>query len=403
MQRQRVVITGIGPVTAVGSGREAFADALRGATPAVGVVSLFPTDAFTHDTAAEIRDFNVEDYLESEKAYLDRSSEFALAAMALALEDADMDVGSIDRHGAALLFGSAYAGMNTMKLFYADVIDKGPRHAKPFLFPHTYSNTAISLLAIEYGLDGYHLNFASGMVSGALAVLEAYDLVSSGRCAVAFAGSSEALSEPVFGACAQAGLLANGPCRPFDIKHDGFVPGEGAAVLVIESLEHARDRGAHVMVEILGGGSASAARDGNGQLLLEDAVRRSVRTALASLPTATAGVDYVCAHANGSPAQDTLEAQAIASECSSARPAVSSIKSLIGETWGASGALQVSAAAAAISTDHVPATRGLTQPEADTGLDFVMEPGRDTPLHTALANSIDPGGGVVALALGDTA
>ena len=249
MSDRRTVITGVGPVSAIGTGRDAFFEAVKEHTVGIGAVSLFEVP----DTVAgEITDFDVEDYLESPKAYLDRSSQFAFAAMSLAMEDAGLDQEDIDGERTGLVIGSAYGSLGTMELFFRDVLDKGPRFAKPFLFPHTYSNTAISLLAIEYGLTGPHLNFAAGYISAANAIVAARDLIQSGRADLVFAGGYESLSEALLKAYALEDSPGPG---------DGIAVGEGAGIVVLEELKHATAREAHVYAEIVGAALGSGPLD----------------------------------------------------------------------------------------------------------------------------------------------
>jgi len=172
MRENRVVITGVGPVSAIGIGREQFFAGLREGRSGIAPIASFDTTPYRSKLAAEIAHFDVKEYLESEKAYLDRASELAFAGMSLALEDADLDARKLDSGGTALLLGSAFGNLGTLGVFFDDFVKKGPRLVKPILFPHTYSNTTISLLAIEYGLTGYHVNFSAGAVSAGAAILE---------------------------------------------------------------------------------------------------------------------------------------------------------------------------------------------------------------------------------------
>ena len=166
--KKRTVITGVGPVSAVGIGREEFFAGVSGGES--GIHSLPADDEHAGRLAATIDEFQVEDYLSSPKAYLDRASELAIAATSLAIADSGVNVQELGTESKGLILGSGWGSLGTMSLFYGDVEKKGPRLAKPFLFPHTYSNTAISIISIEYNLDGHHLNFASGSVSSSCAI-----------------------------------------------------------------------------------------------------------------------------------------------------------------------------------------------------------------------------------------
>ena len=404
MSDRRVAVTGVGPVSAIGIGKEAFFAALGGGESGIDAITAFDTEGYPSHLAAEVLDFDVEEYLESQKTYLDRASELALAAVGLALEDADLDLRGDDaeREGCDLLLGSAYGSLETMALFFEDFVRKGARFVKPFLFPHTYSNTAISLAAIEYGLNGYQLNFSAGCVSASHALLEAYDRIRTGRSQRALAGGYESLNEVLFAGLSRLNLLSpcNGGeevCAPFDRDRNGFVLGEGSAVLVLEDLERALARKAHVYGEIKGAGAFSdSVSDGAGA-----AVTSAMQAAVDTLPPDDRHVDIVSANANGSDLLDRREARGIAAfiKTSGATPLVSSIKSMVGETLGASGALQMVAAVAALENGGVPPTVNLRTPERDLGLNLLSNGTLEKSVNRVLTNAVDPGGSVVSFAL----
>jgi len=279
MSERRVAITGAGPVSAIGTGREMFFAALADGESGVAPLTLFDVEGVT---AAEIADFNVEDYLETPKTYLDRSSEFAFAAASLAIEDAGLDVDNIDRPRTGLTLGSAYGSLGTMELFFRDVLDKGPKFAKPFLFPHTYPNTAISLLAIEYGLTGPHLNFAAGHVSAANAVIAGYDMIRAGQADMVLAGGYESLSEALL----KAYTLADAPD-----PGDGIAIGEGAGIVVLEELEHANAREVHIYAELAGAALGSRA----GEMKPGQAVTIDVRRMIGETMGAGAALHVIAA------------------------------------------------------------------------------------------------------------
>jgi 3-oxoacyl-[acyl-carrier-protein] synthase II len=374
----RVVITGVGPVSAIGIGREAFAAGLGRGQRGVGPITAFPTDRLAVKQAAEVRGFDVRDYLETEKPYLDRASQFAFAAMSLALEDADLDLKRMDRASIGLLLGSAMGCSGSAQLFFSDFLEKGPRFVKPILFPHTYANTTISLLAIDYGLEGYHLAFASGASSAAGALAQAYDLIRTGRLPMAIAGGVEALS-PVW----LRGYEQSARTSP--------APGEGAGILVLEDAERARQRGARIHGEIIGTGmtggdiagamrlacgnlnvqTVSAATPGGELDAREIAAIRLLRTDRPQMGEASSGAGVT------PPRQDRpgvrpapVDPGTMFSRESAETVSVTCLKPLLGETLGADAALRTIAALCG------------AQPAV------------------TLVNSIDPGGNVVCLALG---
>jgi 3-oxoacyl-[acyl-carrier-protein] synthase II len=394
----------VGPVSAIGIGREAFFAGLREARSGITEITSFDTTKYKSKQAAGISHFDVKDYLESEKTYLDRSSEFAFAGMSLALEDADLDVKKLDSSETALLLGSAFGNLITAGVFFDDFLKKGPRLVKPILFPHTYSNTTISLLAIEYGLSGYHVSFASGAVSASCAILEGYDLIRLGRAKIALAGGFESLGEILFSGFHHQGWIspqgnARETCAPFDRSRNGFILGEGCGILVLEELESAQARGATIYGEIMGAGMVSDSsinQEGGGAWIVE-----AMKRALKDLPFDEQNLDYISASANGSPFMDRNEGKAIATllDTHTDDIPVSSIKPMLGETLGASGALQMIAALATFEDAVIPPTLNLEKPDDEIALQLVRGNGRKGDVHRALLNTLDPGGSMVSFAI----
>jgi len=389
MSDGRVVITGVGQLSAVGIGKQAFYDALRS-----GQSSIVRGEG---QPVAEVEDFDVEEFLDNPKTYLDRSAEFAFAAMSLAIEDAGLDMAELDGSRTGLILGSAGGSLETASVFFEDFLERGPRLVKPLLFPHTYANTPISLLAIDYELNGLHINLSSGAVSTALAILEAYDYIRSGHARVVFAGGYEVLSEVRREQCRLEDRAAGKKVGvPFDRLCGGAVPGEAAGMLVIEAHEHAAARGAVVLAEIGGGSmtsdsSVACDKDGSGAGIAH-AMRTAVGTGAGTVP------DCVLANANGSAILDRNEARAL-HEVFGREVPVTCIKSLTGETLGAAGVLQAVAAAGAIEMQYLPCVAGLEEPAQGIDLDLVMTRGREEEVGRALINAVDIGGSIASIVL----
>ncbi|MEW6359813.1 MAG: beta-ketoacyl synthase N-terminal-like domain-containing protein [Planctomycetota bacterium] len=249
MMAERIVISGVGPVSAIGIGWEHFANAVRDGLCGIGDVTAFDVDGCRNQQAGEIIELDVDGYLATEKNYLDRNSELAFAAAKLAFDDAGFhpSEAATDRFGLCL--GTAYGNVDTQRSFYDLLIEKGPKFVSPFLFPHTYSNTSASLLAIEYSIRGVHANFCSGSAAGAEAILYAFDSLRLGRADVMLAGGAESLSEVVF--------------KGLDSAGDERIPGEGAALMLLEPERSAKARSAPIRGIIAGagaGGSVDAAK-----------------------------------------------------------------------------------------------------------------------------------------------
>ncbi|NOZ20351.1 MAG: hypothetical protein GXP25_04595 [Planctomycetes bacterium] len=256
MMTRRIVISGVGPVSAIGIGWEDFANAVRDGLCGIEEVTAFDVDGCRNHQAGEIIDLDVDGYLETEKNYLDRNSELAFAAAKLALNDAGFHPSEETADRVGLCLGTAYGNLDTQQSFYDLLVEKGPKFVSPFLFPHTYNNTSASLLAIEYSIRGVHANFCSGSAAGAEAILCAFDSLRLGRADVMLAGGVEALTEVVF--------------KGMDSAGERTIPGEGAALMLLEPERSAKARGAPIHGIIAGagaGGSVDAAK----KLALADA------------------------------------------------------------------------------------------------------------------------------------
>lgn len=391
---RRVVITGLGPVSAIGIGRREFAEGLACGDDGITELTLFADERLAGLLVAELPEFALKDYFTKPKGYLDRATQLGFAAAVLALEDAGLPPEAVGgpRHGIAL--GTAAGCLETAGKFFADFLAKGPRFVKPILFPHTYANTTISMLAIEYGLAGPHLAFASGLVSGAQAIVAAADQIRLGRADLMLAGGVEALSSEWLsglqadGQLSPGGSSRPGMCAPFDAGHNGMVAGEGAAILVLEEFEHAAGRGATILAELAGDGSA-AARGSAG-----NAVFAAGETALAGHRT---GLPLILAGANGLPAIDTAEAQGLRRLIAPGdHTLVTAIKSMLGETGGAAAGLQI---AAGIVAAHgpLPPTLNLRSPQPEADFEIVTGTDQSRPIPRFLCCSCDPGGAACAI------
>ena len=354
-----ITITGIGILSPLGIGVEETVAALREGESAIMPCSRFTPPAGVSPRCGEVPAFLIDDYLNAPKAYLDRNSELLLAATGMALRHAGIDTTKLTPERAGILVGTAWAGEDTMAAFFADYVQKGPRLVKPFLFQHTYFNTAISLAAMEWSLRGVHQSFASGRVAAGQAIVEACDLLVDNEADVILAGGSEALGPMLFRTLAAQGWL-----KPAgDAAAPGLVPGEAGAMLVLERQSSAAARGAKVLGTILGCGlggcgvspnppsgvaarvSRAAAADtaaatgcgGPGGPALPG-IADAVASALQHAGIAASDLALVVSSANGQAAVDAAEA-AVAGKCPVLAPAT-----LCGDTLGACAALHLALA-----------------------------------------------------------
>ena len=352
---QGVIITGCGVLASNGIGREAFAAALAEGKSGIGDLVSFDAAALGREKAAELHGFDVTGFLRSPKNYLDRNSALAFAAAEMALRESGLPVPDLAK-GYGLSVGSMGGNFASLALFHAKLLEKGPRFAPPFLFPHTYYNTTAGLLSIEYGLSGPHGQFCSGPAAGMEALAYAVDCIRWGRTDAMLAGGTEAFGESLFRYCAAKGWLSpNSPpekcgtaapgcgshgteaCRPFDVAGNGTILGEGAAFLCLESADGVRVRKGKVRGRIRGIGMGACA---------EEAISSALRDAQV-LKT-----EAVFAAASGRPEDDREEAVAIAKLLGN-KPVVA-LKGLVGETLGTGGPLNLIAALAALESGALP-------------------------------------------------
>lgn len=400
MDMKSTVITGIGLISSLGARRDTFRQALRDGQSAIRAVTLDCASGSHSVLSGAIRDFSVTPYLKSRKAYLDRGSELALAATALALRDADL-AGEHTVGDIGLLLGSMYGNMATSILYHADLVDKGPQAAKPVLFPHLYANSAASLTAIEFNLGGMHAVYAGGWTAGAEAILQAADWVGAGRAGTLLAGGVEALHPMIVrGLLAEKRLSplagnAGGEAGiyPFDRRANGMVAAEGAAMLALEPAARAMDRGATVHAELAGGARGAVGSPGEAAAVMRRALERS--------GLSIRDVRWVCAHGAGDPCLDTWEGgglDVLAQERETPLT-VWTPTPFLGETLAAGAGLRV-AAALDIMQDHVlPALPGpLTRKPEFHRID-VPSHAKRVEQGPVLINTFCPGGHLVSLVI----
>jgi len=382
-----IVITGIGILSPLGIGVEETAAALREGESALLPCSRFAPPPGVSPLCGEVPAFRIEEFLATPKAYLDRNSELLLAATGMALRQAGIDATKLVPERAGILVGTAWAGQDTMAAFFADYVQKGPRLVKPFLFPHTYFNTAISLAAMEWSLRGVHQSFASGRVAAGQALVEACDLLADNEADLILAGGCEALGPALFHTLASKGVLppataSDGP-HVFDTRHAGLIPGEAGVMLVLERQSHATARGAKIFATIIGTGLGSGAAD-------------AIRAALQQAGIAPADLACVCASANGNAALDDAEAHALRQALGDAPVPVTAPASLCGDTTGACAALHVALAVLMRANGSLPPVIGLATP-ALPGLAYVTTPAAPLRAGPILVLATDPSGSAAAI------
>ncbi len=397
--RPKVVITGIGPVTPVGIGRDEFWAGLTSGRNGVRTITRFPIDDLNVSVAGEVDGFEPGDYLEpKEVRRTDRFTQFGVAAAKLAWEDAgDPDIVA-ERGG--VIFATGIGGIETLLKQYDVLREKGPGRVSPFMVPMLMANAPAGHIAMKFGLTGANFATISACSSSNHAIFEAMRLLREGTLDLCIAGGTESATMPLtVAAFSQMTALTKNPdpdqaSRPFDVNRDGFVLSEGACALIMETEEHANARGARIYCEVAGAGASDDAfhitapdPKGSGAAL-------AMRWALADAGAEPSEVTYINAHGTSTPLNDSSEAAAITTVLGEhARTvAVSSTKSMTGHQMGAAGAVEGAACALAIANGVIPPTIHHRQPDPEIELDVTPNVARELDVTLALSNSFGFGG-----------
>lgn len=405
--KRRVVITGLGAVTPLGNDVETLWNSLLEGHSGIARTQLFDPSDLKVQITAEVKDFDPKKVFGRRDARRrDRFAHFALAAGHQAIDDAGL-AQTLESDGAALhqrtgvLVGTGIGGVLALLDNYDVMKERGPDRVSPFMIPMLMPNAASAAIAIDYNLRGPNFSIASACATGSHAIGEAAEMIHGGRVDVMICGGSDAGTHPLsVSAFANMGALSTRnddpqrASRPFDAERDGFVLGEGAAVLVLESLEHAQKRGAHIYAELIGYGATSdafhiAAPEESGA-----GAAQAMQHALDDAGISTEDVDYINAHGTSTPLNDRIETQAIRTVFGehADRLAISSTKSMVGHLMGAAGAVEAIACIKSLETGWVHPTINYENPDPDCDLDYVPNEARLLKPELALSNSFGFGG-----------
>ncbi len=404
---RRVVITGVGLVTALGVGTDATWEGLCAGRSGVSEITGFDTTDFSAKIAAEIKDFDPLEWIEKKEVKkMDRFIHCAIAASAFAMERSGLEIAPELAERAGVFIGSGIGGFNIIEREHNNLIRGGPRKISPFFIPSSIINLAAGQVSIRFGARGPNSAPCTACSSGSHAVGDAYELMLRGGADIMIAGGSEAAISPmgVGGFAAMRALSTRNDeperaSRPFDLDRDGFVMGEGAGILVLEELEMAKKRGAPILAELVGYGMSGDAyhitlpsEDGNGGY-------RVMQNALKSADVSPDEVSYINAHGTSTPPNDRLETTAIKRLFGdhARKLPISSTKSMMGHLLGAAGAVEAGISVLALQNQVIPPTINYETPDPDCDLDYVPNEGRDADLEYVLSNSFGFGGTNAAL------
>jgi len=399
--KQRVVITGMSAITSLGQDLDTFWNNLMEGKSGVSAIEAFDVSEYPTRIAAEIKDWDPEVYMDRKEARrVDRYVQFAVAAAALALKDANLDVREdTDPERVGVYIGSGIGGLGTFEEQYRTLLEKGPKRVSPFFIPMMIANMASGQVSILTGAKGPNSTTVTACATGTHTIGDSFRLLQNGEADVMLCGGAEATIRPtgLAGFCSMRAMSTRNDeperaSRPFDVERDGFVMGEGAGVLVLETLEHAQKRGARIYGEVIGYGMSGDAHhmtepDPNG-------AARCMKKALGDAGLAPEDVDYINAHGTSTPVGDVSETTAIKAAFGdhAYKLAVSSTKSMTGHLLGAAGGVEAVICALALSRGKLPPTINLDHQDPQCDLDYVPNVPREANVRVALSNSFGFGG-----------
>lgn len=399
--RNRVVVTGMGAITPIGNSVDEFWNGLKEKKVGIGPISVFDTTDYKVKLAAEVKGFEGKNYMDPKTAKrMERFSQFAVAASKEALEDAGINMEKEEAYRVGVCIGSGIGSLQSIEREYKKLLDKGPNRVNPLLVPLMIGNMAAGNVAIQFGLKGKCFNVVTACATGTHSIGEAFRSIQYGEADVMVAGGTEASITPLsiagFGALT-ALSTSEDPLRasiPFDKERNGFVMGEGAGVVVLESLEHAKARGAKIYGELVGYGATcdayhitSPAEDGSG-------AAKAMEVAIEDAGIKPEDIDYVNAHGTGTHHNDLFETKAIklALGQHAYEVSINSTKSMVGHLLGAAGGVEFITCVKSIEEGFIHATAGLETEDEDCDLNYTKGEGVHREIQYAISNSLGFGG-----------
>jgi 3-oxoacyl-[acyl-carrier-protein] synthase II len=406
---QRVVITGMGAITPLGQSVDTFWEALVAGRSGVGPMTLCDTEGYPTKIAAEVKDWQPERFIERREARrMARFSQMAVAAARQAFDDAGLAAGYLDPERTGVLLGNGNGGYPNIEEAVRTIVERGGMRVDPLFMPKSLPNMAAAQVALQLGLKGYNGTISTACAAATQAVGEAAELVRAGRAEVMLTGGAEAgisqLGLAAFAVMRAMSTRNDEPeraSRPFDKDRDGFIPAEGAAVFVLETLARAQARGARVYAEVAGFGVTADAYHIVAPCADGEGAARAIRIALSQAGVSPDAVDYINAHGTSTPHNDASETAAIKAALgeSAYQTPISSTKSMIGHALGASGAPELVAAVKTIETGIIHPTTNYETPDPECDLDYVPNTARRADIRTVLKNSFGFGGQNACLVL----
>lgn len=399
---KRVVITGIGAVTPIGIGKDEFWNALLNGKSGIDYIKSFDTEGFETKIAAEVKDFEPRDYIDKKEARrMDRFSQFAVASTKLALEDGKIDLESLDRERIGAMIGCGIGGMETLEKEKEKLMERGPSRISPVFIPMMISNMAAGQISMSFGLKGSSMTITTACAAATHAIGESFKTIREGRQDMIVTGGTEASITPLAlaGFNSMKALSTNNDnpqkaSRPFDKNRDGFVMGEGSGIVILEELEHAKNRGAKIYAEVVGYGSTSDAYHITQPEPEAKGASNAMKLALEDGKADLREVDYINAHGTSTYYNDKLETLAINKvfKDQAKNINISSTKSMTGHLLGAAGGIEAIAVAMAIHEGKVPPTINYEVEDEECNLNYTPNKMVERDIRYALSNSLGFGG-----------
>lgn len=399
---RRVVITGLGIISPIGIGKEKFWNSLIEGKSGIDYITKFDTEEFSTKIAAEVKDFNPYDYIDKKEAKrMDRFTQFAVAASKMAVEDAGLELDILNKERIGVILGSGVGGIETLEEQMKKLIEKGPKKVSPFFVPMMIGNMAAGQISILLGAKGPSETIVTACASSTNAIGDSFKTIQRGDADIIVTGGAEAAVTPLAlaGFSSMRALSTNNEnpqeaSRPFDKDRDGFVMGEGSAILILEELQHALERGAKIYGEIIGYGTTSDAYHITAPAENGEGAKRAMELAINDAGVTPEDIDYINAHGTSTPYNDKFETFAIKSlfKEHAYKLKVSSTKSMTGHLLGAAGGLEAAVCALTVLNDVIPPTINYKTKDEECDLNYVPNQAIKSTVNYAISNSLGFGG-----------
>jgi 3-oxoacyl-[acyl-carrier-protein] synthase II len=407
--KRRVVVTGLGVISPVGNSVEEFWGNLKNGVSGIDKVTRFDATEFSTKIAGEVKNFDPSKYIDKKEARrLDLTEQYAIVAAQQAFDDAILGSDSLDSETAGVVVGSGIGGIDTFEKQHAILLNQGPNRVSPFFIPMMIIDMSAGLISMRFNFKGPNYATVSACASGAHAIADAFKIIQRGDAEVMITGGSEATITPasMAGFCSARAMSTRNDepqkaSRPFDKQRDGFVMGEGAGMIILESLEHAQKRGTKIYAEILGMGMSADAYHITAPAPGGEGAIRAMRLALRDSDLSPESVDYINTHGTSTDLGDMTECQAIKAVFGehAYKIPMNSTKSMIGHLLGAAGAVELVATIKSLQEGILHPTINYEFPDHECDLDFVPNQKREANLKTAISNSFGFGGHNITIAV----